>query len=118
MRELHEGIDLLKEERDNGAFVWLNWDKWVSRCEQVVTWLDEQILKAEPDSAKKTGDAWKSKGLVCGVEWPVFRRTVDTYRAWLDASLGGKAGVREQLVFAHNDVPSLCSEGLFCTRMG
>ncbi|OBT52549.1 hypothetical protein VE04_07752, partial [Pseudogymnoascus sp. 24MN13] len=29
MRELHDGIELLETERDEGPFVWRNWDKWV-----------------------------------------------------------------------------------------
>jgi hypothetical protein len=44
------------------------------------------------------------RGFVCGVEWPVFRRTVDKYRKQIEKTHGGKSGVREQLVFAHNDV--------------
>lgn len=50
------------------------------------------------------GDGWKRRGLVCGVEWSVFRKTVDLYRKWLDKQYGGAAGLRQQLVFAHNDV--------------
>lgn len=103
MRELHDGIELLEEEKDGGAFVWANWDKWVDRCEQVISWLDGQIL-SDKNASKSKSAPWKKRGLVCGVPWPVFRQTVDRYRKWLDEIYGGKKGVREQLVFAHNDV--------------
>jgi choline kinase len=44
------------------------------------------------------------RGFVCGVEWPVFRRAVEKYRKQIEKTHGGKSGVRQQLVFAHNDV--------------
>ena len=103
MRELHNGIELLDQERDDGPFVWRNWDKWVQRVEQVVTWLDCQITHLEPD-VKPTGrEAWKRRGFICGVSWKRFRQMVEKYRAWLDAQYGGPKPIREQLVFAHND---------------
>ncbi|KAF2843474.1 hypothetical protein M501DRAFT_91097 [Patellaria atrata CBS 101060] len=103
MRELHEGIDLLAKEREDGAFVWRNWDKWVERCEQVITWLDKQILEPEASPTQTKSEAWKKRGLICGVEWHVFRQTVEKYRKWLDAQYGGSDRVKERLVFAHND---------------
>ena len=103
MRELHEGIDLLDEERNAGPFVWQNWDKWVARCEEVISWLDSQIL-AHKGAVKSKAEMWKARGLVCGVEWQRFRKAVDNYRKWLDEQYGGKRGTRQQLVFAHNDV--------------
>ena len=107
MRELHDGIELLEEERDAGPFVWRNWDKWVNRCEQVITWLDKQILQQQKESSdSKPPKRWMQRGFVCGVEWPVFRRTVEKYRKQLEKTHGGKSGVRQQLVFAHNDVSS------------
>src|SRR5690606_30217857 len=30
MRELHDGVELLEEERWGGPNVWRNWDKWVA----------------------------------------------------------------------------------------
>jgi choline kinase len=107
MRELHDGIELLEEERDAGPFVWRNWDKWVKRAGEVVTHLDRQILDHEASSKRSSHthvDAWKKTGLLCGVEWPVFRRAVETYRKWLDEQYGGPAAIRDKLVFAHNDV--------------
>ena len=107
MRELHDGIELLEEERDAGPFVWRNWDKWVARCEEVITWVDRQMLSDSGGSGRSRGDDWKNQGLICGVEWSVFRKTVDQYREWLNEQYGGTAGLRQQLVFAHNDVGAL-----------
>lgn len=104
MRELHEGIDLLKEEREAGPFVWQNWDKWVQRCEQVVTWLDQQIKESNQKSIRSPADKWKMRGFVCGVEWPIFRATIEKYRKWLEEQYGGIEKINERLVFAHNDV--------------
>ncbi len=104
MRELHDGIDLLEEERDSGPFVWVNWDKWVDRCEHVITWVDKQILSQGQDQPVSKSKPWMSRGLVCGVEWPFFRKTVDKYRKYMIERHGGKKGIKEQLVFAHNDV--------------
>jgi choline kinase len=104
MRELHEGIDLLREEREAGPFVWQNWDKWVDRCEQIVTWLDQQITDSKPDSAHTGPDKWKNKGYVCGVEWPVFRLMIEKYRRWLEERYGGVDKINERMVFSHNDV--------------
>ncbi|MCJ1394471.1 hypothetical protein MMC18_007349 [Xylographa bjoerkii] len=103
MRELHDGIELLEEERDNGPFIWRNWDKWVTRCEEIITWVDHQIISGTMGPARGCTDDWKKRGLVCGVEWSVFRKTVERYRRWLDDQYGGPAGLRQHLVFAHND---------------
>ena len=109
MKELHEGIDLLREEREGGPLVLKNWDKWVDRCEQVTTWLDKEILSPH-NEIKAQSEPWRRRGLVCGVPWPVFRKAVDNYRNWLVKSCGGPQGLKQQLVFAHNDVrPTLCS---------
>lgn len=105
MRELHDGIELLDEERDAGPFVWRNWDKWVNRCEQVTTWLDKQILEQQKTATdSKPAKRWMQRGFVCGVEWALFRRTVEKYRKHIEKTHGGKTGVKDQLVFAHNDV--------------
>lgn len=103
MRELHDGVELLPEEREEGPFVWRNWDKWVDRCEKIITYLDKQIL--EGDSSKSIrGESWRDRGLVCGVGWPVFRAAVEKYRRWLEQSYGGSEELGRSLVFAHNDV--------------
>jgi len=103
MRELHEGIELLDRERNDGPFIWLNWEKWVQRVEQVVLWLDDQVMKLEPDTKPSGPDAWKRRGLICGVPWKRFREAVEKYRSWLEAQYGGPSQVKERLVFAHND---------------
>ncbi|KFZ14165.1 hypothetical protein V502_06190 [Pseudogymnoascus sp. VKM F-4520 (FW-2644)] len=100
MRELHDGIELLETERDEGPFVWRNWDKWVERCEHVISFLDTH---PETGTEGKRVPAWRERGLVCGVEWPVFRGMVERYRGWLNEKYGGVEGLREKLVFAHND---------------
>lgn len=99
MRELHDGVDLLDREREEGPFVWRNWDKWVDRCEEVITYLDKEVLSGKKDSK---GESWRARGLVCGVEWPKFRAVIEKYRKWL-YEYYGKDGVRRHLVFAHND---------------
>jgi choline kinase len=110
MRELHDGIELLEQERQDGPFVWRNWDKWVERCELVIKYLDDQILSGKAGPARSKSEAWKARGLICGVEWPVFREVIEKYRQFLMEHYGGAAEVRKQLVFAHNDVSLYCSE--------
>ena len=104
MRELHEGIELLEDERDRGPFVWQNWDKWVQRCEEVISWLDQQVSLNNPKAYAGRSEEWMKRGLVCGVEWSLFRQTVDRYRKWLEDQHGGPEDVKQDLVFAHNDV--------------
>ncbi|KAL8664059.1 MAG: hypothetical protein Q9202_003351 [Teloschistes flavicans] len=103
MRELHEGIELLEEERKAGPFMWQNWDKWKGRCEEVISWIDESMMARQEGPAGISVDAWEKHGLVCGVEWSVFRNTVEKYRRWLESHFGGPQGVKDKLVFAHND---------------
>ena len=110
MRELHDGIELLEEEREEGASVWRNWNKWVDRCEEVISWLDNQILAIKQGLAAPPSKEWKERGLVCGIEWSFFRTTVERYRKWLFDQYGGRAGIRQKMVFAHNDVSILVRE--------
>lgn len=107
MRELHDGVELLEEERELGPYVWQNWDKWVERCEEVIPWLDGQINSGTQEPVKSRSEMWKKRGLVCGTEWADFRKTVEQYRRWLNEQYGGAASVKQELVFAHNDV-SFC----------
>ncbi|KAH2985829.1 hypothetical protein KXV25_001005 [Aspergillus fumigatus] len=102
MRELHEGIELLEEEREGGPMVFKNWDKWVDRCEQVINWLDMEI-QSDHNEAKAASEPWRRRGFVCGVPWPIFRKAVENYRKWLVSSCGGIKEIKRQLVFAHND---------------
>lgn len=103
MRELHDGIELLEEEREGGPMIFKNWDKWVDRCEQVTTWLDKE-LESPQNEIKGATEPWRLRGYVCGVPWAMFRKAVDNYRLWLIASCGGMDDIKRQLVFAHNDV--------------
>ncbi|OJD34567.1 choline kinase [Diplodia corticola] len=101
MRELHEGIDLLPQERDDGPFIWKNWDKWVDRCEYISKWLDAEVLKGS-ETTQDIGSL-AELGFVCGVPWEMFRQTVEKYRTWLKEKYGGCKHLNERLVFAHND---------------
>jgi len=108
MRELHDGVELLEEEREAGAFVWRNWDKWVERCEEVTSWIEGQVLPGEQGVNGSRNQLLNQRGPICGVQWSVFRQTVERYRQWLDARYEGTAGIRQHLVFAHNDVSPAC----------
>lgn len=103
MRELHEGIELQEEEREDGPRVFHNWDKWVDRCEQVINWLDKEI-ESPQNETKAACEPWRRRGYVCGVPWPKFRNAIDDYRKWLVTNSGGSQEIKRQLVFAHNDV--------------
>jgi choline kinase len=101
MRELHDGVELLREERDQGPGVFKNWDKWLSQVEKTVSFLDKQVL-SNPQSLP--GGVWKTRGFVCGVQWPVFKALVEKYRRHLEAYYGDASKIRDKLVFAHSDV--------------
>ncbi|KAI0020685.1 protein kinase-like domain-containing protein [Xylariomycetidae sp. FL0641] len=103
MRELHDGIELLEEEREGGPAVWKNWDYWLDRVSQMITFLDQRILSGNLGPVRNAADAWKTRGLVCGVEWAQFKQAVDKYRDFVSERYGGMDVIREQLVFAHND---------------
>lgn len=110
MRELHEGIELLESEVEAGPAVFLNWDKWVDRCEKVITFLDKQVHQAEaqpnaggPRHNSVVNARYVRRGFICGVEWPLFRRTYEAYRKRLIADSGGMKEISKHLVFAHND---------------
>ncbi|KAH6854963.1 kinase-like domain-containing protein [Chaetomium sp. MPI-CAGE-AT-0009] len=96
MRELHDGVELLSEERDQGPGVWKNWDKWLKQVEKTVLFLDRQILSNSQNLPA-------ARGFVCGVQWPVFKALVDKYRRHLEAHYGNAKNIRDKLVFAHND---------------
>ena len=104
MRELHDGIELLEKERDDGPFVWRTWDKWVRRCEEVISWLDRETLSGKQGRSKSSSEDWRKRGLICGVEWTLFKEMVYQYRQRVKEHYGGIAGIRQRLVFAHNDV--------------
>ena len=109
MRELHDGIALLEEERDAGPCVWRNWDRWVTRCEDIVGALDRKVKNrkgALPTACVGEDEGRKIRQYVCGTEWHVFKRAVNKYRDWLMKEVGGERGITDRLVFAHNDVSS------------
>ncbi|KAB5560091.1 kinase-like domain-containing protein [Coniochaeta sp. 2T2.1] len=104
MRELHDGVELLEEEKAEGPSVWKNWDRWVEQADRTVRALDKFILNSPASGVPGRGsDAWKSRGLVCGVEWESFKTAVDKIRKFLEEYYGGERKMREKLVFAHND---------------
>lgn len=104
MRELHQGVDLLEGEKDEGPTVFKNWDNWVDNAERRSLFLDQQVLSQRADAATRPGESWDKYGFVCGTEWPKFKAMVDRYREFLIESYGGAKAMREKLVFAHNDV--------------
>ncbi|POS84062.1 hypothetical protein EPUL_005435 [Erysiphe pulchra] len=99
MRELHDGVELLEQEREDGPFVWRNWDKWIDRCEEIMKLLDDDVKKH--NDIGRLGNR-KAKRFICGVEWPQFKAAVEKYRKWIDDRCG-KDRIRQKLVFAHND---------------
>jgi choline kinase len=92
LKELHEGIDLEPQERQQGPIAWKNWEKWIPRCRQVMATID-------------TRSNISATSLICGARWEIFEAAVERYRQWLlvtkysnNASL-----LSSSLVFAHND---------------
>lgn len=104
MRELHNGVDLLEEERDDGPTVFKNWDCWVGNVEKRTLLLDQQVAAYDAAATVGPRDSWKKGGFVCGTEWAKFKSMVDRYRDFLTEWYGGPEAIREKLVFAHNDV--------------
>ncbi|CAK7245106.1 MAG: hypothetical protein STHCBS139747_006674 [Sporothrix thermara] len=124
MRELHDGVELLEEELDGGPAVWQNWDRWLDTVEATITFLDREVrLGAERERQRQqklagtdgaspeavppqTGtfiDTWKSRGYVCGVEWPKFKALLEKHREMVKKYYGGSRRIRDRLIFAHND---------------
>lgn len=113
MRELHDGIDLLPQERDAGPGVWKNWDQWLENVAKIINHLDKQLEStAQYARCDSVIHAWKANGYVCGVPWHQFRETVAKYRAHLNGLYKDPKEIKERLVFAHNDVgldkPRVC----------
>lgn len=104
MRELHDGVELLEEEKDAGPNVWSNWDRWLDQVEKTMLFLDQRVLSGTVGPSRGPGDSWKSCGLICGVQWAEFKAMVEKYRNFLGQHYGESRALREQLVFAHNDV--------------
>lgn len=115
MRELHEGVELLETERDEGPNVWRNWDKWVDRCERIMSWLDSEAVAHRKLPARPSANSTKEQktlhrflkkhGFVLGLPWPRFRKAVEDYRKYLnDCAATAGSDFKQGLVFAHNDV--------------
>lgn len=104
MRELHDGVDLLEEEKDDGPTVFKNWDCWMDNVEKRSLFLDQQVAAYNSAADATPRDSWKKGGFVCGTEWDKFKAMVYKYREFLVESYGGHKAIREKLVFAHNDV--------------
>ncbi|KAF7549035.1 hypothetical protein G7046_g8465 [Stylonectria norvegica] len=104
MRELHEGIELLPHERQNGPGVWKNWDQWQDNVERIITFLDRQ-LETEDKATRSDSivNSWKAHGYVCGTPWAQFKEMVVRYRNHLSSFYAGQEDINEQLVFAHSD---------------
>ena len=118
MRELHDGIELLEDELDGGPTVWQNWDRWLDSVEATITFLDNEVrlYRESLEAGKSEGgalytspfiDKWKSRGYVCGVEWPVFKALLEKHREKVKAFYGSSRNIRDRLTFAHNDVSLL-----------
>ena len=105
MRELHDGIDLTKTERQNGPFVWRNWDKWLVRCTRIVSYIDDQV--STNSYATPAISRLRKRGFVCGTSWDFFKKTVDRVRKELIRVHGGVEQLKQELVFAHNDVSAI-----------
>lgn len=97
MRELHDGMDLLPIEREEGSFVWCSIGRWRKFCEPIVKWLDAQ---AKDRHAGGDGPL----RFVLGTEWQQFSEVLDKYHDWLFDQYGGADKLKDHLVFAHNDV--------------
>ncbi|KAI0105649.1 kinase-like domain-containing protein [Nemania sp. FL0031] len=103
MRELHDGMELLEDERVGGPAVLKNWDNWHSRVSHAISFLDAKLLAENPEPTGNPADAWKERGFVCGTDWPTFNAMFDKYRQYLFDRYGGSKVVQEHLVFCHND---------------
>lgn len=91
MRELHDGIALLPDERGNGPSVWRNLTSWRAPALERLT-----ALSAKEENAVTR---------VLGVDsLDKFYDALETYKAWLyERQNLTDATVKNQLVFAHND---------------
>lgn len=109
MRELHDGVDLLPHERENGPGVWRNWDQWLENVARIVEFLDKEYEAGMDGVVVRNPVAhnWKSKGYVCGLPWKRFLEVVTKYRSHMNAFYKTTKFMNERLVFAHNDVSPL-----------
>ncbi|AOW05525.1 kinase-like domain-containing protein [Yarrowia lipolytica] len=95
MRELHDHVRLLPEERMSGPGVWVNFEKWGVRAKEVLEILDNRA-KTNPAAE------WTCQTVVQS-SWDEFLTMVAKYRSWLEHKHGGAESINKKLVFAHND---------------
>lgn len=95
-RELHAGIDLLPNERDEGPSVWKSVDKWEEKATAVMSFVDREYEKAAASGKGRRAGvyAWRNNGYVCGVPYPQFKDALTRYRQRLDQfyAIQAKAG--------------------------
>ncbi|KAH7037462.1 kinase-like domain-containing protein [Microdochium trichocladiopsis] len=103
MRELHDGIELLREEREGGPAVLNNFDCWLPKVQKAALYLDSLIAAGKYAPLRGCEEDWKVRGFVCGVEWPKFLAAVERYRRHLSQLYGQPEIILDQLVFAHSD---------------
>lgn len=105
MRELHEGVEVLLHERENGPGVWKNWDQWLDNVGRITSFLDKELDKtSEAERKSSLVHSWKANGYVCGVPWEQFKEVVIKYRTHLNNCYKDQRSIKDRLVFAHNDV--------------
>lgn len=90
MRELHDGVPLLPEERALGPGAWIKIDKWSPKAFEKL-----RILEARnPGTIKRVLQVDSINK---------FTEMVGQYKAWVIAKYGGVEKIKEDLVFCHND---------------
>lgn len=90
MRELHDGIQLLPEERQMGPKVWTNLEKWLPRAFEKLSILEKQ-------------DTGSTKRILQVDTTDQFVFVLDRYKQWIVEKYGGIEKINDELVFAHND---------------
>ncbi|QLL31960.1 hypothetical protein HG536_0C01280 [Torulaspora globosa] len=87
MKELHKGVPLTRQERDEGPACWAKINHWIRVIEMAGRdWVQDD------ENIKHT--------LLCN-SWSDFKAVVQRYRDWLYSD--GSASVKSSLVFCHND---------------
>jgi len=91
MRELHDGLPLLDEERQKGPSVWKNIHSWAEPAKVRLL----QLAKKEPGAVQR----------VLGVEdIETFFKAIEKYKAWVyEHENYTDESIKNDLVFAHND---------------
>lgn len=90
MRELHDGVVLTSEERQQGPGVWVSIWKWFTRAQKVLEELEAKKPGAVVDLLQSDMNS--------------FTSTLEKYQEWVIEQYGGIEKVKKDLVFAHNDV--------------